>query len=295
MKFAYRIILILVLCLSGCSKDHHGEITPPHSISILFNFNDEEGNDIFGEEIQNVTVILFDKEGHYLSHKYLSKTELEDFKGVLFYPQDDDYQLIFWGNRSDNMEISISGEGAVFENFRIGHKDKSGNDVRNGAPLFYASLQTSDLETPEKAEISFTRAHKLINIYVKGFVDEVDGTNLLPVIRFTGVPTGYDFTMSPLTDLINYKQSATNILTPEGYLAGVSYYTPHFTDGYDSEIHIIKASTGESAYTFSLRELLEKKASPEHEYIISVFIEFNAGEVSITLPEWSETGVHPEI
>jgi len=294
MRLVCKIILVLGLFLSACSKDK--DDVPQNMLSIQFRLDDKEGNDIFRNEIRNVDAIIFDDEGHYLSHKFLSKTDLDEFQGMMFDTEDRDYHIIFWANRLDNTDIGMLGENPVIDNYAIYNKQNS--IANNGDPLFYASLKTSDLRKSESetSGVSFVRAHKIIGIYVKGFVDEVNGNNVLPSIQLTGLPYGYDFYMALLSDLISYKQISSNMLTPEGYLAGVNFYTPHFPQDYASEINIIKSSTGESAYTVSLKDLFSNQGTDiNKDYQISVYIEFKNGEVVVSLPKWSGVIVDPEI
>lgn len=294
MRLVCKIILILGLFLSGCSKDK--DDTPLNIFSIQFRLEDEDGNDIFRQEIQNIDIIFFDGEGRYLSQKSLSKTDLDKYQGLIFNSRDRDLHLIFWANRLDNTIIGAFGDNPVIDDYRIYSKEN--NITKNGDPLYYASLKTSDLRKSafEASGINFTQAHKVVSIYVKGFSDEVNGNNLLPQIELTRLPVGYDFYMSPLSDLINYKQASSNILTPEGYMAGVNFRTPHFPEDYTSKIRIIKSSTGESAYTVDLEELFSNQGEDIHkDNVVSIFIEFKAGEVIVTLPKWSGIGIEPEI
>ncbi len=312
MKFFHAGILALLMACTGCSliNDDRDNCPPLENVILSFRYMSINSVDIFQQNIGSVDVFVFDQYGCFVTRKSVTQQELNNFQGIRFQLAPGTYRIVCWGNVTPLTDIcQLTAGSTLVSNATAFHTLCTSGVAENGDPLHYApriSNMTNPLTDayyltiPEQGTvdevIDFTGAHKTIEVYVKGFVDEGSQPNNLPRIELTSISQGYTFNMQTMSGTMKYDQLARTAMTNSGAVAATTFHTPLFLNDNPILINIRRPSTGEIIYTVNLKQFLQDNnivlTSGRHD-LISIMVEFKSVGVSVTLATWGDEPVKP--
>ena len=304
-----RLLLYLIALLfnSGCVRDFNDDCPADATFILMFEYRDRTGNDIFDDRVQRVDVFVYDDNNLLIQRQSINKEQLTAFAGTeLTDLCPGRYRVVVWGNMNDKHSFSGVHLGSLFSDARLSHVSEN-----SGEPLLYAPatplnasastfiIHVSGTET-RSATISFSRAHKRIEVYVVGFENRAETLGELPTISVEGVSAHYDFDRVASENRIAFQSDAVARTQGNRQIAFAGFYTPLFEQNNPKLIHV-KSADNNVVYTVNLRDFLANNAEIVFEdtdvpdMVISVLISFNMDlSVDISIPKWEENIVSPE-
>ncbi len=310
------LLLLLALVLNGCIDDDLSSCPNfrPKNLRLEFFHTGDKGADIFSNNIHVVEVFIYDSNDLFVMKKYVSKADLSLFEGTELSLSPGNYRIVIWGNRGDRTLVYKPEIGTLFSDAYINFGVPKEGVSTGGDPLYYASYYapfTKGMDTPdylvtvpesgiETVDINFRSAHVKIEVYIKGFVDELaGGQSVLPIVELTDIYAGYNFNLEPFDPSIIYKDLSYNKTKEGNLLAAAEFYTPLFEENKPTKVIIRKQSDGSVVTTINLKDFIRDNkivlTGITTQVVIPIFIEYKQSSVSITLAEWKETPVKPEM
>lgn len=320
MKKIIKFITIIgiLFSLSGCIREDNsncpiGEEEEPFNISLDFLLPDGNNGCMFMSAVSTVDMHIYDSEENLVLARYVTPEELQVYKGVKLMLPAGAYNVVAWGNLSDDCVYHDMKKSAdpyessiVFDPLvdRFGHTSgKIYYAPRSGA--YTRSAHTRSSEMPEchpmnvdpitgyKGTLEFRPAHRIIKVYVEGY----NGT---PMIEFVGLPMGLSW-----LGMNRLSQSSSGIITSimkitephekDGIIYDyVTFETFHFDGSNDIILQVISPQTEDVFYSILLNDVLEDIYDPD-KIEISVLLKFTPGGVEISVPEWTRKDVEPGI
>ena len=330
MKLSNLLMVLFVVCLAtGCIKEDTDSCPPPHNVTLHLNYVYHGSNNQFSQRVENVRLSLFDMSGNLVATYFKNSADLKS-SSIALNLDPGDYRLVCWGNVLSNTDVR---ENNTLNASRVFHTQRSNGEASNGDPLFYAPRMrnlnnpNSDMLTitvPEdggvvEKDIDFTAAHKTVEVLVTGFSDR---GNINPIIEFNNIPSGYNFTLGTLPDLLmEYTQTGTfetrsqnfveaRTQNPSGATRSQSlstatraqeysvttFYLPLFDVNTPIELSIIRPSSGAVVHTISLNDyLVENGISLTHGDWdqINMLVEFSDLGAVVSVKPWEGSSVTP--
>ena len=294
--------MLLILLTTGCIKEDWSDC---NNVTINFRYADA-GSDPFTKYIEKVNLSVYRPDGSFVGSYQIDKASLDQFTGIELKLDPGEYRIVCWGNvlnytHIDNQAATPFGDETLTHN---------NTTSENGDPLFYGP-RLSNIDNPDVFKITvsssgkmttetidFGAAHNIIEVSVKGFIDNVSGTTtILPIVELTNIPQGYNFAMQPLTGTMSYSRRA-GAATVSGTQIGLAEFNvPQFKNDNQIMILIKNPSDNTIAYHMSLKDFLAKNGitvSPTELNTIRISIEFINSQIKVTVPNWGITEVQPE-
>ena len=305
--FTRFFLYLIALIFSSCVRDFNDDCPADATFILLFEYKDRAGNDIFNERVQRVDVFVYDSDNLLIQRQTINEEQLTAFAGTeLTDLCPSRYRIVVWGNMSDKHSFSGVHLGSLFSEARLSHVSENG-----GEPLLYAPatplnatasafiIHVSGTET-RSATISFSRAHKRIEVYVIGFENRAETLGELPIIRLEGVSAHYGFDRAASENRIVFQSDAVARTQGNRQVAFAGFYTPLFGQNNPKVIHV-KSANNNVVYSVNLRDFLANNAeivlhdTDIPDMVIPVLISFNKDlSVDISVPNWEENVVRPE-
>jgi hypothetical protein len=312
--------MILITLLDGCITDDREMCPSPDNLTLLFRV---EAGVSEVEKYSSVDVLLYDGDGLFVGRKRVTRSDLSVYPGVHFTVVPGEYLALAWANATSESHFSDLTPGE--SRLREGYIEMTGaGDTLHYAPAkinpykgevaFRAEETTADdpyapyrVIVPKGGgevtkELSFTRAYRSVNIYLKGLENLSGGVEALGQIRAEAhnLSTRYDFLYNTLLEEYrDYARSFAVTMTPDGSLPSARFYSAYGPIGEDISFTVTHLPGERSSVLIFLKEyvLTHPPASFDD---IDVLIEFFKGtggkvEVSITLPDWSGRPVTPVV
>ncbi|MCD7968870.1 MAG: FimB/Mfa2 family fimbrial subunit [Alistipes sp.] len=302
-----RIILLIGLlgALHGCYEEDFS-ICDEANVELGFSLMDDDGRDIFLENISAVNVFLFDEYGYYVTQSRVENSELSIFQGVRMVLEPGSYNVVCWGNVNGNTNMSQEESADLYITYK--GIDADGITTIDADRVFYGPVvagesslsaetyNSFELEVTESGAaevIYFGYAHRTLDIRIKGFTDH-DGERSLPELRVSGLPMGLGYGREVMKDadgntLTVMCHKATEWVTESGETyAYTAVNALYFDMDEEIELDVIDPVTGGSVYNASLTYILELlELKDETLILIPLILEFVDGDVSISFPGWS--------
>lgn len=313
MKLFHLIfVLFAVLMWNGCIDDSANAgcpVEPEDNFILKFRYQGNDPNELFIKKIQKVDVFVFTDDGLFVTVQSADLAALTSFTGITLNLDPGSYQIVCWGNVSDKNHITpLKRSNRLSDALLYNTAARSGIATTNGDSLYFASdnfTLSPSLKTATKAEnvieriLNFRSAHITVQVYTKGLVDKnAQGELLPPIIEMTGVPGGYNFAMETAGNPISYLDtSAFQNISGEEFTA-ITFLTPRFTDNNAIEVIIRKGSDGSILTNINLKNfMLENNITVDNtpEAVISILVEYKEASIIISVPEWGQTPVDPEL
>lgn len=296
----FILLLLFVFFLSGCIRE---DMSNCNYTRLMFTYNGDSSADIFGSKINNVDLFLFDEGGYFYSAYQINRSQLKNLQGINLSLPPGRYQVVCWGNATDNTWLEYPLQGSRIEDARIFNAVYvAGNTPTTNDSIYYAPgdgmTNPFFLTVPEKGQtsqtIEFKSANIKVDVYVKGFKDLSDGSQN-PRIELTELYPGYDFSSLPAGNRTTYRQNGATSGTDMSYARFVTY---RFDNATPTMVKIVQQSDNNTTYEFRLHDFLENNminTNSKQELTITILIEFKDSEVTITVPNWNENPVKPGI
>ena len=295
-------VLLLITAMSGCIREDLDDCPTGHNVVLHFNYVYQGSNNLFGQRVENVEIIIFDMDGNFVT-SFFSETSDIDESGAAFSLPPGTYRIVCWGNIFTHTDVQ---EGSNITAARVYHTGRSQGEADNGDPLFYAprirNLNDPDADiltitVPERGSveklIDFTAAHKTVEVVVTGFSDN---GNITPQIEFTNQPSAYDFFLRTIPGQpMDYFQDS-QVETRAQNMAVATFNLPLFERDNTINIRIIRPSTGAVIHTISLKQyLIDNNITLTHGDwdFISILVVFNDLGAVISVKPWDGTNVSP--
>ena len=301
----YILFTFMLIILYGCEaiKDDLSGCGTDNNCVIMFRLEDKDGRDILIQKIMTVDALLYDAEYRLVDRKKVTREELLIFQGVRFTVEPGTYYVVCWGNVTEHSMLST---GNLY--FRDGSVQAMADDT--GSPLYFAPLRLPGEIYPGASEgdysihrldvsaqrvteetIDFCRAHRTINIYLKGFTEISD-----PVVYIDGFADKYDFFFRTYSSRRAYEQRAIEeVQTPDGQMKRAVFDVPispfreemetRISDGPEQDVKVIR----------NIKQYVDAnvdKIEDLNELHIILVMNHN-GEVTITAPDWGLSEVEP--
>ncbi len=303
-------LIASALALTACTIKEDMSGCPTDNLRLMFRYLDAGHNDVFQEHIYSVEVLVFDESGCFVTRQTLYQSALTQFQGVKLKLAPGTYRIIAWANAGDYQALCNLDEFSTVATSTVTHLDRNSGISSNGDPLYYApcinninnpdaSMFLVDVPLTGRNEqtLDFTGAHNTLEIYVKGFTDNVAGTPTdLPFVEVSPLSQGYNFSMQTLSGMMSYEQRAQYVNTADGQMGGARFFIPQFENDNPILIHIKMPSTGETVWTVNLKDFLTANGitvSPVRHDRIQIQVAFFNGAVQITMPSWAVEDTDP--
>ena len=301
MNKKHLIMMLFILLTVGCIKEDWSDC---NNVTIMFRYSDA-GSDPFTDYIEKVNLSVYRADGSFVGTHQIDKASLDRFTGIELNLDPGEYRIVCWGNVLDYTNINNHSTTPFID----GVLKHNTTTPENGDPLFYGP-RLSNIDNPDVFKITvsssgqmttetidFGPAHNIIEVSVKGFVDNVSGTTTnLPIIELANLPQGYNFAMQPLTGTMNYSRRA-EAATVSGTPIGLAEFNvPQFKNDNPIMILIKNPSDNSTAYYLSLKDFLAKNGitvSPTELNTIRISIEFVDSQIKVTVSDWNTTDVQP--
>ncbi|SBW06891.1 FimB/Mfa2 family fimbrial subunit [uncultured Dysgonomonas sp.] len=309
--FHLFIVLFIVLIFSGCVDDSSGEcpVDIENNFILKFRYVSDEPEELFIEKIKRVDVFVFKDDGQYVMTQSADLAALTSFAGITLDLDPGSYRIVCWGNASEKTFISPLSTNSMMKDAFVSHTAlRSGTTATNGDTLYYAldhtilspSLKAITVsETVIERILDFHNAFVKVQVYVKGLVDKNPQGNLLPpIVEMNGVTSGYNFEMQTFGNAVRYLNTTAFEYISGETVAAITFYTPRFKDDNPIEIKIKKSSDGSTLTAINLKDFMrENNITVEgiEEAVVPILVEYKEASVEISIPEWGQIPVDPEL
>lgn len=311
MRTIKIVVLSLALFLAWGCIDSRLRDCPPKAVpntTIYFSYKDAQDKEQFITKIHSVELFIYDKEGKKIERHTIAKEALEQFVGAKLYLKPGHYDVIAWGNVSDELTHIFTDQTIPYpereENYLLTAVEKEGR-VGSGDPLYYAPSRNAPLllSVPKEGEVevtaNFKHAHVMLDISVVGYELEQSKSALEPLqIEVTNLTSRYCFRCIPHGEIVSYRGSGAYLGSGPTLYNGY-FNVPRFEESTPTEI-ILKNSRGEQiSPPISLRKIVEGNIDLEKVYYIPIKVLFEKkGEgysvvVIIEMPGWGDHIVIP--
>lgn len=304
-----------MLALSGCLKEHPGECDISENLEVLFTYSDAPNED-FTDRITSVDVILFNNHGRFLEHRRASLNELSAYAGMRFTVPSGRYHVVAWGNVRDNSVFNAFTSGVTM--FRDCVLEIDPSSTETGDPIYYApyrekpaarsgevstrddSLAFYAVDVPPGRKttkiLDFVRAHRTLNVWIKGYHEIVAGQNVYPVVKSTDMWSKYDFFFTTQALRRNYtQQSHVREVNGVPYAVATFHTALGKIDG-ATDVILTRRSDGGHIITVNLEQFVTDNGitdTDEIDILITFFPPGGDYGVTVTVPNWSGAPVQP--
>lgn len=312
MKIFYlSLVLFITLLLNGCINDDTDKcpVDIESNFILKFRYMTDGSENLFAKKIKKVDVFVFKEDGKYVMTQSADLAKLTSFAGIKLNLAPGNYKVICWGNASNNTFINPLSTNSSIKDAFVAHISlRDGTSAAEGDTLYYAVDHTPLTESlkvnivSEKVIeriIDFRSAFIKVQLYIKGFVDQdLQANSLPPIIELTNITGGYDFEMQAMNTNIHYSNSAIfeNILGEK--VAKASFNTFRFKDDNPIMINIKKRSNSSILTTIALKDFMKQNnitVEGIEKAIVPILIEYKETAVKISIPEWWQTPIDPEL
>jgi hypothetical protein len=305
----------------GCIMDDLSRCPSVDNLTVKFRMEAgaSDGTDV-ARRLSSVDVLLYDAEGRFVEHKRIERSDLTLFPGAHFTVEPGEYRVLAWANSASGSRFStlISGESLMEQ----GYIEMTGaGDSLYYAPAkvnpYRATLQMDEItetitddsyalygvNVPKGGgeavkEVSFTRAYRSINFYLKG-LEYLPGAQAGQTqAEAHNLSTRYDLLFNTKSERRDEIRTFSAALTPDGTLPSARFYSAYGPIEEDISFSISNLPGEVEPMLVMLWERLAENPPPSFDDIDILIEFFRSGDgriqVSITLPDWSERPVAPE-
>ena len=309
-------VILLALIAVGCTKEDLSDCVTENDVTLRFVLKEQDGVDKFSQHVNVVDLLIFDEDGLFVRCETINERMLAEFQGKKTKLAPGTYYVVCWGNVRENSALSALTPGVTSINDCFIEIPASA--TKTGDPIYYApyvrntysraanlpqsrslppefaiwELVVPPMESVEK-EVNFIRAHRTINAYVEGLVDEVNGTLYAPIIELEEAWSRYNF----LFETLNYRTDLSQQSVLANTLDGQMYFS-QFHVGFgevipDINVIIRRGSDREVIAVVNLKQFLTNHPD-ENKNDIHIQISFlDDHGVTISVPGWIIDNIQP--
>ncbi|MCC8061620.1 MAG: FimB/Mfa2 family fimbrial subunit [Rikenellaceae bacterium] len=312
-RFKLWILPAVLFALTGCFKEDYSFCPPeekPYNVSIAYSLPDGNGGCTFLRDISTVTTAVYDASGALVQTLVTTEADHALFKGVRTTLAPGTYRIISWGNSGTNTQLSNIDACYTDGNSYVSYRTVNAGRVGNGDALYYGPNTVRTRAGNEDGEfvitvgdngyegtINFRPAHRVIEVYVKGYDENGSAT---PGIELTGLPQGLTFKgMGRLqgSDLVTAQLPSQMVTVNEGGISGqyalARFHVFYLRAGdYDIGVHVLDPVSGAEVFAAKLNEYIDAASDdPDSAVTIRLVIEFGSGTVEVSVPDWNSDDV----
>lgn len=299
-----------LILLTGCLKEDWSLCEDVENCTLLFRYQDPDGAD-FSRNIEDVHVLLFDRNYQFFKYVYIDTPQLDEFAGVRMSLKPGDYYVVCWGNVDDNISNSNIDKNSTLSGSYVETQPQNGKK-----PLFYSpykDIVTRGAETRQNADYSmhhlkvgkkdfeetlhFFQAHRALNVYVIGYDDPVSGPDPQLDVTIANLPCGYDFLLRVLPEKEDKVVRTALTSNSGGTMQAAELYTPYHEIGNDLFIHVNTTDGRPIVAPINLAQFIADNnlpTDPAQLHEINITLKYTGGSVTVTSEKWSEIGTLPE-
>lgn len=295
------------MALTGCFGEDYSFCPDENNVSIAYRLPDKNGVCTFMQDVATVTTAVYDELGALVATAVTTDADHALFQGVKMKLDEGTYRLISWANSGSNTLLNNVEECyANPAQAHISYRSINAGRTGNGDPVYYGPNTVQTRTGNAQGEfvitigsdgyegtIDFRHAHRVIEIYVKGF-DENGSTT--PDVELTGLPDGLTFL--GMGELTAGSPVASEIPSEPVTVEGAGYALARFkvfyfkASDYDIGIGVLNPVTGTSVYGTRLNDHIDAEDdNPSIEMTIRIVIEFKNGEITVSVPGWDSNDV----
>lgn len=300
MKLTSIVFCLALLggALTSCIDE---DIDDCFSINRLtLSYKGDGTTEIFPDKICRVEMYVFDAENKCVNSHTLSDDELASRTALLPPLKAGDYRIVCVGNthhtRVEGLTTCDFNKIVFADGDYFADKQVSGNDSLYHASTSYTVLPfTGRKEDDQTKTIEFASSHYDLFVEVVGIPAVGKRAGSLPVLEICGVSPCTDFENRACGEATDYLLETTyesdkKLLTAR---ANIMRHMNHR----DVNVCLRQASGEELLAEINLADFLA--ANPmidcsKQEVLIPIRIEFKAGAIKVTVPEWYVEQVKPE-
>ena len=309
-------VILLLLSAYGCTKEDRDDCMIADNTTLMFVMKDQNGADRFAQSVKTVDLVLFNEEGIMYSHDRISESSLRQFPGIKKTIPPGRYYAVCWGNVAENSQMSSLNAGITTWNDCF--IEIPSTATRTGDSIYYAPYKTNpysrsagmseqrytgdytlwEVTVPNGGkvvkEMNFIRAHRTVNVYVKGLVDRVGNVDYLPTIEARQVWSKYNFFFETQTNRVNFSQPSVLTTPQDGETVTVTKFHGGFGEVLsDIDIIVKKGSDGTSLHTLNFRQFLLSHPE-EDKNDVNILISFlDDYGVEVSVPDWNVGNITP--
>ncbi|MDD2594288.1 MAG: FimB/Mfa2 family fimbrial subunit [Bacteroidales bacterium] len=296
MKYIKILSLIVVaMALNSCIKEDMSDCPPV--VSFTFSYNgDTNDPSMFAKYIDNVTLFCYDEAGELVKTHTVNKSDLALFQGAKLSLYPGNYTIAAWGNITEGTTEVI---GNVLGTSRVRHPDfGKGTNIPGNDHLYYGRYNVSIPETKAEVagDIPFKGAHINVEVYVSGVGFANDQTSWASV-EMTSLMPEYTMMMDNAQPFATTYYPVTT-WSSEPNVSQSIFQTLRFED--DNEIEIkIKNQGGTLLASAMLKDFIKDNpiysVNGKNEATVRIEFKFYDGKFEITIPDWGEQPIEPNI
>ncbi|MCD7935308.1 MAG: FimB/Mfa2 family fimbrial subunit [Tannerellaceae bacterium] len=293
MYSSFFLFICSLWLLTGCMREDYTDCPEETTLTLWFDYLNEEQQDILKDHIRQVDVVLFDRDTLFYQYLKVTTGGEEGVQEVTIPVDAGDYFVLAWGNVKEERVFSNPLGDRHLKSYLYTHEEEAAIEDL----LYYAPAKTtrSFSYEPYLVEVvpgqqnshtlSFMPAGHIIRIYIKGLEETV-----FPETFIQNSPGGYDFHLNPLVEQTRAYRQASVLGELDGEtLQTATFYVPHF-DNENTLIAGIEA-TGLNLYKeVSIEEYMKKFGLTVYDggacEIPILFVYEDGVFVQVTLPGW---------
>ncbi len=303
-KIQTILLLGVAFALTGCFAEDYSFCPPDYNVSIAYRLPDGNGGCTFLRDISTVATAVYDASGKLITTAETTGEDHAVFQGVRLKLDPGVYRIVSWANSGVNTELknheSCYGGGNAY----VTYGSISAGRTGNGDALYYApnSVNTTrsgnaqgefvitvDPKTGYEGTLDFRHAHRIVEVYVKGFEESGSTT---PDIELTGLPQGLTFLgmgelagTGPVTAEIGSEMMEMN-----GSQYSLARFKVFYLNAADCNIgiNVLNPVTKGNVFgTYLCDHVDVANDKPDTVVTIRIIIEFLNGSVTVKIPGWN--------
>lgn len=301
-------LLLLPLLLTGCFNWDYSNCSRENNCVLQFRMTDADMNvsNALINKIKTLDVLLFDANGYMVEHRTIAVENLDEGNKLALTVEPGNYYVVSWGNIS-------SGNTNIVNGSRYNDYYVETVSTEYGAPLYYGPAEkemTSSVanitgyteyfvEVPGNKiaikEINMVRAHRTVNVYIKGLLNLTNFGGEQPIVELTQLPYKYDLLRDTGNERQDYARRAEMQVAPNGESMSVTSITAPISDFENTMyVNLIRGSDSNVIHSFNLKQWVEDNV-PDYlnEFNILFTIDVNAN-ITVSLPNWENIGIKPK-
>jgi hypothetical protein len=319
-----KLLNITIICWASllcesCIGYDTPEPEPENNVKLMFRLPDEDDNDIFQENVTSVQAVIFDERGLYQETKDISRNDLAKFQGITAsLTPGHTYYVVCWANIGTNTRLDNLCANSSLNNAITTYQNDN-NILANGCDPAYLAPVTNTttnktlpayrIDVPLTKDytglVNFVTAHRIFEIYVKGFRGRY---NNLPLIEINGLPKALNFKREPVCDnnheriTVSVKkrthQEDTDDKKEPVAVARIRsfYFDIKDLDKNPILINVMDTYDMGIVYSVNLEEVLKRYAPAGNSRILPICIDFEPANVEVSMPgAWDVVSIAPEL
>lgn len=319
-SFAALLLLFIPALMTCCWKTGEDWSLCGVDDNFILRFSSQDGDDMtFQNDIKSVNVFIFDADKHYLTHKQVDKSDLDEFCGITFSIPPGIYHVVCWANVDSNSRLSDMDMNCNYENSCLEIMKPSSGLAANGSPIYYAPYKTPtsrsgaseftrtdndyslyeievSADNKTEKELFFAKVHRTVQVYIKGYENTELYDGKCPLVRQTNGSGKYDFLLRADPTPFDLEQATAFGETENGEMHIAEFFSPLIPIRNDMNIDVFHPTQGNVLVSVNLEQFIAANNISD-DSVVPIQLTFDplSASVSITMPKWLNNDVVPDL